>query len=77
MPRNLNRRVEGIVPIEHPRHTAWLDQALDFALAGDVVAWELQPDDQWARIGPPNAFEPHPQERLYCWAAEQQLAGRH
>ncbi|MEM8620816.1 MAG: polyphosphate kinase 1 [Actinomycetota bacterium] len=77
MPRNLNRRVEVIVPIEHPRHTAWLDQALDFALADDVVAWELQPDDQWARIGPTNAFEPHPQERLYRWAAEQQLAGRH
>ncbi|MEO1059414.1 MAG: polyphosphate kinase 1, partial [Actinomycetota bacterium] len=38
MPRNLNRRVEVIVPIEHPRHTAWLDQALDFALADDIVA---------------------------------------
>ncbi|MEM9515908.1 MAG: polyphosphate kinase 1 [Actinomycetota bacterium] len=76
MPRNLNRRVEVIVPIEHPRHTAWLDQALDFALADDIVAWELQPDDQWARIGPTNAFEPHAQERLYRWAAEQQLTGR-
>ena len=30
MPRNLNRRVEVMVPIEHPRHVEWLDQALAF-----------------------------------------------
>jgi polyphosphate kinase len=76
MPRNLNRRVEVMVPIEHPRHAAALDQALDFALADDVVAWELQPDDTWARVGPTNAFEPHSQERMYRWMVEQQLTGR-
>jgi polyphosphate kinase len=76
MPRNLNRRVEVMVPIEHPRHTAALDQALEFALADDVVAWELQPDDTWARVGPTNVFEPHSQERLYRWTLQQQLAGR-
>jgi polyphosphate kinase len=76
MPRNLNRRVEVMVPIEHPRHTAALDQALEFALADDVVAWELQPDDTWARVGPTNTFEPHSQERMYRWTVQQQLAGR-
>jgi polyphosphate kinase len=76
MPRNLHRRVEVMVPIEHPRHTAALDQALEFALADDVVAWELQPDDSWMRIGPTNVFEPHSQERMYRWTVAQQLAGR-
>jgi len=76
MPRNLNRRVEVMVPIEHPRHTAALDQALEFALADDVVGWELQPDDRWQRVGPTNAFEPHSQERMYRWMVEQQTAGR-
>ena len=76
MPRNLNRRVEVVVPIEHVRHRAALDQALDFALADDVVAWELQPDDTWQRVGPSNSFEPHSQERMYRWMADQQLAGR-
>jgi polyphosphate kinase len=76
MPRNLNRRVEVIVPIEHARHAASLDQALDFLLADDVVAWELQPEDTWERIGPINSFEPHSQERMYHWMVEQQLAGR-
>jgi polyphosphate kinase len=76
MPRNLRRRVEVLVPIEHPRHVAWLDQALDFSLAPDVVAWELGPDDSWARIGPTDRFAPHPQERMYRWTVEQQLAAR-
>ena len=29
MPRNLDRRVEVLVPIEHPKHREWLDQVLD------------------------------------------------
>lgn len=76
MPRNLNRRVEVIVPIEHARHAASLDQALGFLLADDVVGWELQPDDSWSRVGPTNSFVPHSQERMYHWMVEQQLAGR-
>jgi polyphosphate kinase len=76
MPRNLNRRVEVMVPIEHARHSAALDQALAFALADDIVAWELQPDDSWLRVGPTEAFAPHSQERMYRWMVDQQLAGR-
>ena len=76
MPRNLNRRVEVMVPIEHARHTAALDQALAFALADDIVAWELQPDDTWLRVGPTDSFEPHAQDRMYRWMVEQQLTGR-
>ena len=76
MPRNLNRRVEVLVPIVHPRHVAWLDQAIDFALRPDVVAWDLQPDDTWVRVGPTDAFEPHPQALMYEWAFEQQTVGK-
>ncbi len=76
MPRNLLRRVEVLVPIIHPRHTAWLDQALAFGLADDVVGWELRCDDRWERVGPRDEFVPHPQERMYRWTLEQQLQGR-
>jgi polyphosphate kinase len=76
MPRNLNRRVEVLVPIEHERHVAWLDQAIGFALDDDIVAWELQPDDTWLRIGPLDAFEPHPQQRMYEWTVAQQTIGK-
>lgn len=76
MPRNLNRRVEVLVPIEHARHRAWLDQAIDFQLADGIVCWELQPDDTWQRMGPTDVFEPHPQEQMYRWAVEQQTPPR-
>jgi polyphosphate kinase len=76
MPRNLNRRVEVLVPIEHPRHREWLDAVFDFALADDIVRWELQPDNSWRREGPSDAFEPHSQERLYRWAVERQGSTR-
>jgi polyphosphate kinase len=72
MPRNLDRRVEVLVPIEHPKHREWLDQVLAFQLADDIVRWELQPDDSWRRCGPSDAFEPHAQERLYRWVVERQ-----
>jgi polyphosphate kinase len=68
------RRGDGADRASPPRRA--LDQALDFALADDVVAWELQPDDTWARVGPTTAFEPHSQERMYRWMVEQQLTGR-
>ena len=74
MPRNLDRRVEVLVPIEHPRHREWLDAVFDFDLADDIVRWELQPDDGWTREGPTDAFEPHAQERLYRWAVERQVS---
>jgi polyphosphate kinase len=76
MPRNLDRRVEVIVPIENKRHREWLDQALAFQLADGIVAWEMQPDNIWARVGPTDVFEPHAQEQMYRWTVEQQLAGR-
>ncbi len=76
MPRNLNRRVEVMAPIQHARHTASLDQALEYALADDIVRWELQADNSWSRMGPRDAFRPHSQERMYRWTLDQQLAGR-
>ncbi|MCU1400896.1 MAG: ppk, partial [Acidimicrobiales bacterium] len=67
MPRNLDRRVETLVPVAHPKHQAWLDQVLEVQLADDIVAFDLQPDNTWLRVGPLDAFEPHSQERMYHW----------
>ena len=76
MPRNLDRRVEVLVPIDHPKHREWLDQVLEFDLADDIVRWELQPDDTWKRCGDPDVFEPDAQERMYRWAVERQHQSR-
>ncbi len=72
MPRNLERRVEVLVPIEHPKHREWLDQVLEFDLADDIVRWELQPDDTWLRSGPLDVYEPDAQEQMYRWTVERQ-----
>jgi polyphosphate kinase len=76
MPRNLDRRVEVLVPIEHPRHQEWLDQVVEFLMAPDVVRWELRPDDSWERCGPVDGFAPTAQERVYRWATERQQLNR-
>jgi polyphosphate kinase len=72
MPRNLDRRVEVLVPIDHPKHREWLDQVLEFDLRDDIVRWELQPDDRWERVGPRDVYEPDAQELMYRWTVERQ-----
>jgi polyphosphate kinase len=50
MPRNLDRRVEAVVPVSDPRLRQRLQQILDVELADDVLAWELGPDAGWRRV---------------------------
>jgi polyphosphate kinase len=76
MPRNLDRRVEVLVPIENPRHRQWLDRVLEDLLAPDVVRWELRPEGTWERSGPRDAFVPDAQERIGRWVAERQELNR-
>jgi polyphosphate kinase len=72
MPRNLDRRVEVLVPIEHPKHREWLDQVFEFHLSDDIVRWEQQSDDTWSRCGPVDEFAPDAQEQMYRWTVERQ-----
>ncbi|MCU1486314.1 MAG: ppk [Actinomycetia bacterium] len=50
MPRNLDRRVEALVPVEEPALQARLQQVLDVDLADDELAWILQPDGSWHKV---------------------------
>ena len=50
MPRNLDRRVEAVVPVTDSRLRHRLQQILDISLADDVLAWELGPDGSWRRV---------------------------
>jgi polyphosphate kinase len=47
MDRNLDRRVESLVPISAPGLRARIDDVLEVLLADDVLAWELQEDGTW------------------------------
>jgi polyphosphate kinase len=50
MPRNLDRRVEALVPVDGDRLEDRLQEILDVNLADDVLAWTLGPDGTWTRI---------------------------
>jgi polyphosphate kinase len=49
MPRNLDTRVELLVPIEHEELQAELDDTLERCLADDTFAWNLDADGGWQR----------------------------
>ncbi|HLT70393.1 MAG TPA: RNA degradosome polyphosphate kinase [Acidimicrobiales bacterium] len=49
MPRNLDRRVEVLVPVLDPSLQARIDELLEIELADDVLAWTLGPDGRWER----------------------------
>jgi polyphosphate kinase len=49
MPRNLDKRVELLTPIEGPELRAELDDTLERCLADDTFAWTLGSDGTWTR----------------------------
>ncbi len=50
MPRNLDRRVEVVVPVTDSLLRARLQSILDMFLADDMLAWELSPDGSWHKV---------------------------
>jgi polyphosphate kinase len=66
MDRNLDRRVEAVVPVADPELCARLDEGLALTLADDVLAWELGPDGCWSKV--------HSRKGIDCQVTLQQLA---
>lgn len=62
MPRNLNRRVEALVPIDDVDNQDEIERILGINLADDTTAWELGPDGSWNRLAGPSGISTH--ERL-------------
>lgn len=52
MPRNLNRRVEAITPIDDPDIAKELQEILGIMLSDNRKAWDLQPDGQYIQRRP-------------------------
>jgi polyphosphate kinase len=50
MPRNLDRRVEALVPVRSTALRARLDEILAIELADDELAWELDGEGTWTKV---------------------------
>jgi polyphosphate kinase len=61
MPRNLDRRVEALVPVVDPALQDRLQEILDVDLADDTLAWELDPDGTWHHVSGAGKVETHVQ----------------
>jgi polyphosphate kinase len=57
MPRNLDGRVETMVPITEPTLQARFDEMMRGHLADDALAWSLAGDGSWHRVSPPGNFD--------------------
>jgi polyphosphate kinase len=50
MQRNLDRRVEAVVPVRDPVLESRLDEILSIGLEDDALAWTLGPDGSWSKV---------------------------
>jgi polyphosphate kinase len=52
MPRNLDRRIEAVVPVQDEQIRAELQQLLEISLADNRQAWDMQPDGSYVQRRP-------------------------
>jgi polyphosphate kinase len=64
MSRNLDFRVEAIVPVEEPRLQEELKAVLDLELADNVKAWDMRADGTYVQRSPGPGEEPRSSQEL-------------
>jgi polyphosphate kinase len=74
MPRNLDRRVEAVIPVADPGLKLRLDRVLKVLLSDDVLAWTLRADGTWRKV--PTRKGVNAQVRLQELALERAGARR-
>ena len=80
MPRNLDRRIEVLMPVEDSRLRSDLAEVLDALLADTRFSWELDQDGAWHRTRPKrHAESASAQEILMARATKRakKRAGQH
>jgi polyphosphate kinase len=59
MPRNLDRRIEALAPVNDPDLQFRFDEIFDVVFADDTLAWELKPNRTWVRVEGEGAVDTH------------------
>jgi polyphosphate kinase len=75
MARNLDYRVEAIVPVEEPRAQEELKAILDLQLADNAKAWDMRPDGSYVQRRPADGEEARSSQELLMQRALER-AGR-
>ena len=52
MPRNLDRRIECVLPIQNPAHRQTIRTLLELMWSDNRQAWDLQPDGTYLQRSP-------------------------
>jgi polyphosphate kinase len=74
MPRNLDHRVEVLVPIEDEALRSELRSTLTAVQSDTAAAWELRGDGEWERIGPKKDERPRSAQGVLMRRARRRLA---
>jgi polyphosphate kinase len=69
MQRNLDRRVEALVPVSDPSLAARLDEILDVLMQDDMLSWTLGADGTWTKVRGERGIDA--QQRLQELAVER------
>ncbi|HIK56337.1 MAG TPA: RNA degradosome polyphosphate kinase [Synechococcales cyanobacterium M55_K2018_004] len=64
MPRNLDRRVEAVTPVEDPDLAMDLQEVLGIMLADNRQAWDLQPDGSYVQRRPNSPEEERSSQKI-------------
>jgi polyphosphate kinase len=72
MRRNLDSRMETIMPVLDEQIAAELEHMLDVYESDNVTAWDMQPDNSYRRRSPAEGENPRPSQTRFIQEAARQ-----
>ena len=76
MTRNLDNRIEVMVPVRDPRVEAELHAVLDIVFADNTTAWELDSDGKWHRLSPAKDERKRPTQLVLMRRARRRVPSK-